>query len=814
MADPPRLQGRDIVCVGFADWDTSLQTNQHHLMKRLARENRVLFVESLGLRRPQLAGRDIRRIARRLLKGLRGPREADGLHVLSPLVLPLHGNRLARRLNRWLLPALVRRAARRLGMHHPILWAYVPQAEALLGALDPQLVVYHCVDDIAAQPGIDAASFRAAEERFAARADLVLASAPGLAERLRTVSHNVLYTPNVADTKLFATALHDGPIDVAMARLPSPRIVFTGAVVRTKLDMDLLHALAEIRRSWSFALVGPVGPGDPRADVSLLADTPNIHLLGSRSYEQLPSVLRAADAGLIPYALNDLTKSIFPMKVYEYLAAGLAVVATPLPSLAEVDAVASAPDAEGIARLLDKALTHDTPERRDSRSRKAATHSWERRIEEIAAAIDALESDGDRSRRHEHTSSAVSDPTATPSESGAGDLLVTTHTPALRSGRDVRTYGIVRALAASGPLTLLYVRFGACSPNASFEAIPGVELREVVPSRGISRARAYMRARLAGVPDGFARGVSPELARAATRLASAPGCRRVIADGPTAAAALASLARERPVIYNAHNLESSFRHELGREERRKLRGLRSFEARLLQRSSESWMVSEADMRAARELAPGAKLRLAPNVVDVAAIEPVFEPTPVLASEPTPVPASLMPGRTLGLASNPSAIFVANFAYEPNRTALAFLLDEVLPRVWQELPDASLMLVGAGLERPPSDDSRVRALGFVEDLACAYRQARCAVAPLLQGGGTPLKLIEALAYGLPVVATPRAVAGLQLHDGKDCLVADGGQAFADALLRVLRDGAPEIARAGRRLAEQRYSIEALAALLRV
>jgi glycosyltransferase involved in cell wall biosynthesis len=390
MADPPRLQGRDIVCVGFADWDTDLQTNQHHLMRRLARENRVLFVESLGLRRPQIAGRDMRRIVRRLLRGLRGARETDGLHVLSPLVLPLHGNPIARRLNAWLLPALVKRAARRLGMTKPVLWAYVPQAEALLGALQPELVVYHCVDDIAAQPGIDGPSFRAAEARFAACADLVLASAPVLAERLSAVSHNVIYVPNVADTKLFSGALGDGPVDAGMACLPSPRIVFTGALVTTKLDMGLLLLLARSRRDWSFALVGPTGPGDPRADMSGLAREPNIHLLGPRPYEALPSVLRGADAGLIPYAINELTKSIFPMKVYEYLAAGLPVVSTPLPSLAGVEGVATAADAAGIATLLAEVLASDSQERAAARALLAQAHSWERRIEEIGAAIDCL----------------------------------------------------------------------------------------------------------------------------------------------------------------------------------------------------------------------------------------------------------------------------------------------------------------------------------------------------------------------------------------------------------------------------------------
>src|ERR1019366_4680283 len=306
---------------------------------RLARENRVLFVESLGLRRPQLAGRDLKRIVERLRNGLRGPRATDGLHVLSPLVLPLHSNRAARAFNRRLLPALVRRATRKLGMRRPILWAYVPQAEVLLDALDPELVIYHCVDDIAAQPGIDGVTFAAAEERFARRADLVLASAPGLAERLRKVSDKVMYAPNVADTDMFAAAL------------PRPRIVFIGAVVSTKLDMELLVGLARARRDWSFALVGPVGPGDPRTDVSMLAAEPNLHLLGRRAYEQLPSVLRGADAGLIPYARNELTNSIFPMKVYEYLAAGLAVVATPLPSLSEIAELDTASDPEGIVEL-------------------------------------------------------------------------------------------------------------------------------------------------------------------------------------------------------------------------------------------------------------------------------------------------------------------------------------------------------------------------------------------------------------------------------------------------------------------------------
>ncbi len=368
------------------------------------------------------------------------------------------------------------------------------------------------------------------------------------------------------------------------------------------------------------------------------------------------------------------------------------------------------------------------------------------------------------------------------------DLLVTTHTPVLSSGQAVRTYGVARALAENDGLTLAYVRFGAHEPDASFRAIPGVELCEVVPSRGPYRLRAYARARLRGVPAGFARGISHELAAAGARLADEPGRGRVVADGPIAAAALADLASRRPVIYNAHNLESSFRHELDPGKRRRSE-LRSFERSLLARSSESWMVSQADMAAAHELCPGAALRYVPNVVDTAAIAPV---TPAVGQR--------------------RALFVASFHYEPNRIGLRFLLDEVFPRVWAQLPDARLTLVGAGLQQRPSDDPRVQALGFVEDLHSAYAGASCAVVPLLQGGGSPLKFVEALAYGLPVIATTRAAAGLEVRDGEHCLLAIDGQSFAAALVQVLRDGAPQIARRGRDLVVARYSIEALRRLL--
>jgi glycosyltransferase involved in cell wall biosynthesis len=382
------LSGRDIVCVGFSDWHTDLLTNQQHLLVRAAAENRILFIESLGLRRPQLAARDLRRIGRRLASALHPLREVDGLHVLSPLVLPFHSNEALRRVNAAMLTQFVTRAVAKLGLRDPLLWSFVPQAEALIDVLSPAQVLYYIDDDHAAKAGIDADSFLAAESRFARRADAVLASAPELVTRMRALNGNVHYAPNVADTRLFATAMEPGPIDPELAALRTPRIVFVGAIIAAKIDIELVVELARSRPEWTFAFVGPVGPGDPRTDVHALTELENVCMLGYRPYEQLPDVLRGADAAIVPYRLDGEMRSVFPMKIYEYLAAGRPVVSTPLDTLVDVPDVLKAATAQEFAARVQEAIEQDTPIARSERSRRAQAHSWESRLDQIAEALE------------------------------------------------------------------------------------------------------------------------------------------------------------------------------------------------------------------------------------------------------------------------------------------------------------------------------------------------------------------------------------------------------------------------------------------
>lgn len=368
-------------------------------------------------------------------------------------------------------------------------------------------------------------------------------------------------------------------------------------------------------------------------------------------------------------------------------------------------------------------------------------------------------------------------------------VLATPFALTLDSGRARRTYGLVRALAALGPVDVVYGEFGAGHPDPAYERIEGVRLHRVERPRRAARLAVYLRARLAGVPDDFARGIWPGLPKRAAELAEGPDT-RLVAEGPVAGAALLPVAARRPAVYSAQNLESAFRHRFAGT-RMSRRALERFERRLLERYAESWMVSQADLEGARDLCPGARLRLAPNVLDVDAIAPV-------------------PPR----AGERSVLFLADFRYEPNRAALRFLLDDVMPAVWAGAPEVRLTVAGLGSDRFQAPDERVAFAGFSDDLHGLYAAAGCAAVPLLEGGGSPLKFVEALAHRVPVVATPRAAAGLTAAPGVHYFEgAPEGAAFAAALRSALDPelGNP-VAAAGRRLAEREYSIQALSALL--
>lgn len=390
MRANPRPQ---LICFSTADWDAPLWTNKQHLMDRLARTGvGIVYVESLGLRAPGVSGEDLRRIVRRLRRWRPFAEPIrPGLWRDSPLVVPRQSSERWRSINSRLLRFRLQRNQLRLGFRKPLLvWTYNPTVADFVPAQWP--IIYHCVDDLASYPGIDPTSFRSAEQAIVRLADVCIASSRPLVAHLKELgATDVKYWPNPADVEpLLATP---------RVRPPGapPVIGFVGAIQTHKVDLPLIAECARLRPNWEFRLVGPVGHGLRKGGADSIASDSlpaNVQIHRAVPREALPDTLAAFSVGVIPYRINDYTRSVFPMKLFEYLASGLPVVSTPLPSLAgEVEHVRFADGPDAFVAALEAAIAEDSEpggDRAAERRAYAAQHSWTARTAEAVELLRTL----------------------------------------------------------------------------------------------------------------------------------------------------------------------------------------------------------------------------------------------------------------------------------------------------------------------------------------------------------------------------------------------------------------------------------------
>lgn len=395
-----------VVIAASASWETPAPVNVHQVARRLAqRGHRVLFLESTGLRAPAAGSRhDRARILRRLRSFGARPREvAPGLFVASPLTIPPVGPAALRSASLELGAAASARAVRRLGLGEGVLWAFLPTALALSRRLDPRVVVYHCVDDYAANPGVDRAWIEALERRIVARADVVFATSPSLGERLdrQGASGKLRVVPNVADVRLFRRALDPTPEPAGLLGRARPRAVYVGNLAAYRIDFALLHAVVDA--GIELVLIGALGLGDtdalpPAAQALFTRD--GVTRIDSQRQGALPAYLAHCDVALIPFSVNDHTRGSLPLKLWEYLAAGLPVVATDLPNLR----LAAQGDAAGMLSLAGSPVEFaaavveaaaEPRSRRPVRSKAADAHDWPARMDDLCHVVgSALDSGG------------------------------------------------------------------------------------------------------------------------------------------------------------------------------------------------------------------------------------------------------------------------------------------------------------------------------------------------------------------------------------------------------------------------------------
>jgi glycosyltransferase involved in cell wall biosynthesis len=376
---------KDIIFISTADWDCPFWTNKQHMAVALAeRGYRILYVESMGLRKPTLGKKDITRVFGRLRKWAGGLREVrKNIWVFSPIVIPYHELPWVKGINIRVLCRYIRKYMRHLKFRNPILWTYNPLSIDMVGSFNESIVVYHCVDDLTAAPGMPVNSILTLEKNLVQRADIIFTTSPRLHEtRSRWNPNNTYYFPNVADFNHFSTACQQGRIPEDIQNIPHPRIGFIGAISEYKVDFELISFVAEKRKDWHWVMIGQVGEGQPETSVNLLKRA-NIHLLGPKQYQILPDYLRGFDVAVLPCPKNDYTTSMFPMKFFEYLSAGKPVVATDLPALRHyADACILTQTPDDFIQAIDSVFKGKMPDKKKCLE-LAQEHTWQKRLDQM-----------------------------------------------------------------------------------------------------------------------------------------------------------------------------------------------------------------------------------------------------------------------------------------------------------------------------------------------------------------------------------------------------------------------------------------------
>jgi glycosyltransferase involved in cell wall biosynthesis len=372
------LKGRDLV-VFSNDWDGD-PLSKTHIMRILARDNRILWVNSIGNRAPKANAHDAKRLWNKLKSFTRGIKEVEpNLFVLSPLAIPAYGSVAARHANRELLRLQVKAAMRKLSFRNFISWSYLPASAPVSGTLGEELVVYQCVDEFSAFADTNGRHIAELEQQLLKKADLVITSAERLRENKVKSNANTVLVRHGVDFQHFVKACEPQTVVPAdLAALPKPVIGLFGLIAEW-VDMHAIAACARAYPQGSVVLLGKVAPD---ADLSPLTGIPNVHILGRRQYSELPGYCRGFDVGLMPFRINELTLNANPLKVREYLAAGLPVVSSDLPEVRKVGLCKLAKGAMDFPAKVAECLAEGAGPSRE-RAMRIFHESWDARVDEI-----------------------------------------------------------------------------------------------------------------------------------------------------------------------------------------------------------------------------------------------------------------------------------------------------------------------------------------------------------------------------------------------------------------------------------------------
>lgn len=380
---------KDKTLIVFSDeWGRHPSSCEHIVKILLGYGNRVIWVNTIGMRTPQLTLYDMFRSIEKLARWVKNAsikqrRHSDKLTVLDPIMLPYNNIPIIRHLNKLSVNRSLTTAINYAECNNPIVVASVTNVADYVGLCNASAVVYYCVDDYVEWPGIDKRLVVEMEENLLKASDLVLATADDLCRKKERAGKTPYFLPHGVDFDHFNVSRSFLSPSELLRGIKPPIIGFFGAI-SAWLDFELLEYTATARPDWSFVLIGPVD-----TDAGKLCNIPNIHLVGKVPYGELPRQAIHFDVGIIPFVINELTISVNPLKLIEYFACGVPVVSTDLPEVRKFDEITYiANDPSSFVACIAKALLEDNEEKRQKRKSIASAYSWEAVTERFSTLVE------------------------------------------------------------------------------------------------------------------------------------------------------------------------------------------------------------------------------------------------------------------------------------------------------------------------------------------------------------------------------------------------------------------------------------------
>lgn len=384
------LVGQDILCFSH-DW-TGDPLSKTHLMRVLSKENRILWINAIANRMPTTSTKDISRIYKKLKSFTEPIKEVEpNIFVMNPLAIPAYGNKMIVSLNQKFLVSQVKGALKKLGMKNVINMVFNPAAGMVAGKLGETELVYYCVDEYTAFTGVTD-GLRVIEEDLFRKSDLVIVSAEKLFESKQGFNPNTHIIRHGTDWQHFRTSLDEKTkIPDEIANLSKPIIGFHG-LLADWVDFELLKKTAAHFKDGSVVLIGKIAV-DAEKKIKILDNISNIHFLGRKPYTELPNYCKGFDIALNPFEINELTLAANPLKVREYLAAGLQVVSTDIPEVRILKDCLVGESHDDFIAKIEFALQNPKPKEEISDGIKH--ESWEAKIDELREIM-ATGRQGDR----------------------------------------------------------------------------------------------------------------------------------------------------------------------------------------------------------------------------------------------------------------------------------------------------------------------------------------------------------------------------------------------------------------------------------